>query len=155
MRAYDSLHVFPEIPSALKAVQGSGGAIEAYVFSNGTDDMVKTSVETSPDLEPYAAVFKGFVTVHGLQVFKPDRRVYHDLVSKVEKEGRADEVWVVTANPFDAVGARAAGLQSAWIDRVGKGWVDRLGDVIGGIKPTVVANGVDEAIAEINRLQAS
>jgi 2-haloacid dehalogenase len=148
MKAYDALRVFPEIPAALNAV-AEHDSIEAYIFSNGTDDMVKASVETSPDLGPFSKIFKGSVTVHGLQVFKPDRRVYDDLVAKVGKEGRAGEVWVITANPFDAVGAKAAGLQSAWIDRLGKGWIDQLGEVIGGIKPTVVATGVDEAIHKI------
>ncbi|KAK1766428.1 hypothetical protein QBC33DRAFT_541024 [Phialemonium atrogriseum] len=148
MTAYDSLHVFPEIPSALRAV-ADNQSIEAYIFTNGTDDMAKASVETSPDLEPYAGVFNGLITVDGLKVFKPDRRVYDDLSSKVGKDGRVREIWVVTANPFDAIGAKAAGLESAWVDRAGKGWIDRLGDVIGGIQPTVVASGVDQAISEI------
>lgn len=148
MKAYNSLHVFPEVPAALEAVR-SNPQFDAYIFSNGTQDMVSTSVESSPELKPYADLFKGFITVHEAQAFKPAMKVYDDLMVKAGKAGKAHDVWVVTANPFDAVGARAAGLQSAWIDRVGKGWVDRLGDVIGGIKPTVIVTGVDEAVAEI------
>jgi 2-haloacid dehalogenase len=148
MKAYDSLHVFPEIPKALDAVREES-QIDAYIFSNGTNDMVGASVKSSPDLKPYADLFKGLVTVHGVQVFKPAMKVYEDLLSKVGKEGKAGDVWVVTANPFDAVGARVAGLQSAWIDRAGKGWVDRLGDVIGNVRPTAVVSGVDEAVGEI------
>jgi len=151
MKAYDSLHVFPEVPKALKAVKETPD-IDSYIFTNGTRDMVSASVKLSPDLGPYADVFKGFITVHEVQVFKPAIKVYDDLLTKVGKEGEAGEVWVVTANPFDAVGARAAGLQSAWIDRAGKGWVDRLGDVIGGIRPSVVVSGVDEAVGEIIKL---
>ena len=39
--------------------------------------------------------------------------------------------------------------RTAWIDRKGGGWVDRLGDAIGGIRPTVVVSGVDKAVGEI------
>jgi 2-haloacid dehalogenase len=151
MKAYDSLNVFPEIPKALNAVK-ENPQVDTYIFSNGTQDMVGASVKSSPDLKPYADLFKGFVTVHEVQVFKPAMKVYDDLLTKTGKDGKASDVWVVTANPFDAVGARVAGLQSAWIDRAGKGWVDRLGDVIGGIRPSVVVSGVDEAVSEIIKL---
>jgi 2-haloacid dehalogenase len=148
MKAYDSLHAFPEVPRALDAVRENPD-IDAYIFSNGTETMVNASIQSSPDLNPYADLFKGLVTVHELQVFKPAKRVYEDLVTKAGKDGNAGDVWIVTANPFDAVGSTAAGLKSAWIDRAGRGWVDRLGDVIGGIRPTVIVSGVDEAVSEI------
>lgn len=148
MKAYDALHVFPEIPKALTAVKECA-QVDTYIFSNGTQDMVGASVQSSPELKPYTDLFKGFVTVHDVQAFKPAMKGYHHLLSHTGKEGKADEVWVVTANPFDAVGARVAGLQSAWVDRAGKGWVDRLGDVVGDIRPSVVVSGVDEAVGEI------
>lgn len=150
MEAYNALHVFPEIPAALSLV-GETPSVEALIFSNGTDAMVSASVATSPDLKPYANLFKGLVTVDGpgVQVFKPDKRTYHHLVREVDKEGAAGEVWLVSANPFDVIGATVAGLQAAWIDRVGKGWVDRLGDVIGDVRPALVVDGVDEAVREI------
>lgn len=151
MKAYDSLHVFAEIPAALNAVRGNP-QVDAYIFSNGTKEMVAASVESSPDLNAYAELFKGFITVHEVQMFKPAMEVYQDLIVKAGKEGKASDVWVVTANPFDAVGARVAGLRSAWIDRAGRGWVDRLGDVIGGIRPNVIVSGVDEAVDEIIKL---
>lgn len=148
MKAYDALRVSPEVPSALKAIEGNS-LVEAVIFSNGTDAMVGASVESSPDLSPYHNLFKGLITVEELGVFKPNKRTYDHLLKAVRKEGSPEHVWLVSGNPFDIVGARAAGLQAAWIDRVGKGWVDCLGDVIGDIKPTVVVSGVDKAITEI------
>lgn len=148
MEAYNALHVFPEIPAALKRVEKAADA-DAVIFSNGTRDMVSASVATSPDLKPYEGLFRGLVTVDGLGVFKPDRRTYDHLAQEVGKLGAPGDVWVVSANPFDAVGAEAAGLRAAWIDRAGKGWVDRLGDVIGDIRPTIVVDGVDKAVEEI------
>ncbi|OIW26565.1 haloacid dehalogenase [Coniochaeta ligniaria NRRL 30616] len=151
MKAYDSLHVFPEIPAALDVIK-ENSQVDAYIFSNGTQEMVAASVQSSPDLVPYADLFKGFITVHEVQVFKPAMKVYDDLITRAGKDGKGSDVWVVTANPFDAVGASVAGLRSAWIDRAGRGWVDRLGDVIGGIRPNVVVSGVDEAVGEIMKL---
>jgi 2-haloacid dehalogenase len=148
MNAYNGLNVFPDVPGALTTVKKTA-AIEALIFSNGTDEMVSASVKTSPHLQDHAELFKGLVTVDGIRVFKPDKRTYDHLLREVGKQDTPGDVWLVTANPFDVVGAMAAGLRTAWIDRAGKGWVDRLGDVIGGIKPTLVASGVDQAIQEI------
>ncbi|KAI8961888.1 haloacid dehalogenase [Daldinia sp. FL1419] len=146
MKSYDSLHVFPEIPSALKLLEGSQGSVDAYVFSNGTDEMVGNSIKTSPELGPHAERFKSLITVDSLQCFKPDKRVYEHLVEQVGKKGQASDIWVVSANPFDIVGSRAAGLKAAFIDRVGKGWIDRLDEKRA---PVVVASGVDEAVTSI------
>lgn len=66
------------------------------------------------------------------------------------------DMWLVSGNPFDVVGARQAGCQAAWIDRAGGhhgngGWNDRLGELVGGGHggPTVIVRGVDEAVKEI------
>ncbi|GAB1317596.1 Haloacetate dehalogenase H-2 [Madurella fahalii] len=150
MKAYDALHTFPEVPSALKTIECSR-SVKAYVFSNGTRDMVSESVGTSPSLSPYASVFQGLVSVEGVQVFKPDKRAYDHLLKEVGKDGTPGDVWLVSANPFDALGAASAGLRSAWVDRAGKGWVDRLGDIVGSVKPTLVACDVDKAVQEIIR----
>jgi 2-haloacid dehalogenase len=148
IQAYDTLHVFPEIGKALKDVQ-SNGTIEAFIFSNGTLGRVQASIQQSPDLAPYEKLFKGLVTVEDTHAFKPAMSVYDHLVKAVGREGKAGEIWLVTANPFDAVGAKVAGLQAVWIDRAGHGWIDRLGDVIGDVRPTLVVKSVDEAVAEI------
>lgn len=68
----------------------------------------------------------------------------------------AGEVWLVSGNPFDVVGARVTGLQACWVDRVGGhhgsgGWNDRLGELIGVKGPTVVVKGVDEAVRAIKK----
>lgn len=33
----------------------------------------------------------------------------------------------MSANPFDIVGAQAAGMGTVWVDRENKGWSDGLG----------------------------
>ncbi len=158
MKAYDSLGTFPDVEPALKAI-ASEPSVDAYIFSNGTDAMVGSSVNQSPSLSPYAFVFKGLITVQEIEVFKPDPKVYQYLAREVGKTtGKEDmaTVWLVTANPFDVVGARAAGIQAAWVDRAGGhsgngGWNDRLGDLTGKGGPTLIANGVEDAVNKINK----
>jgi 2-haloacid dehalogenase len=103
MKAYDNLGTFPDVMQGLEAIT-SDPSIEAYVFSNGTDEMVGSSVNRSPSLSAYASVFKGLITVQEIEVFKPDPTVYHHLVKKVGKSFSNEDmasVWLVSGNPFE------------------------------------------------------
>lgn len=143
MTAYDALHVFSDIPAAMQLLQENREAVDACIFSNGTDDMVGGSIRTSPELGPNADIFRSFITVDGLKCFKPDPRTYAHLVEQSGKKGHPGDVWVVSANPFDVVGAKAAGLKTAFIDRPGRGWIDRLDELH---MPSLIAGSVDQAI---------
>jgi 2-haloacid dehalogenase len=133
MKAYDNLGTFADVQPGLE-VLASDPSIDAYVFSNGDDDMVSASVNRSPSLSAQSAVFKGLVTVQEIGVFKPDITVYHHLCKKVGKSFSNEDmksVWLVSGNPFDIVGARAAGIRAAWVDRGGGhsgngGWTDQV-----------------------------
>lgn len=149
IRAYDALNLFPEVQFALDALEAVQDRVDCYIFSNGPAAMIHASVTNSPTLSRYANLFKGEISVEEVRAFKPDGRVYDHLVRETGHEDREEEVWLVSANAWDVVGARARGLQAAFVDRRGGGWTDRLGDVIGGIKPSVIASGVDRAVIEI------
>lgn len=153
LKAYDSLGTFPDVEPGLKSL-ADDPAIDAYVFSNGTDAMVSSSVTQSPSLSPHAGVFKSLITVQEIGIFKPDMKVYQYLAKKVGQENNKERVWLVSGNPFDVVGARVAGLQAAWVDRAGghgkTGWNDKLGELC-GVGPTVIANGVEDAVNAIKQ----
>jgi len=157
--AYGSLDVFPEVEAGLAAL--SDGAFDVYIFSNGSEGMARPAVESSPVLQRHAALFQGVVTVDEPRAFKPTRKVYETLLEKAGRgpagEGASGDsnptVWLVSSNPFDIVGAEAAGLQTAWVDRTGAGWIDRLGHIIGGKPPSVVTGGVDTAVAGIQQAE--
>jgi 2-haloacid dehalogenase len=154
MKAYDSLGTFPDVPPALNAL-ANDTSIDAYVFSNGTDAMVSSSVNQSPSLSSHASVFKGLVTVEEVKAYKPDSKGYQHLAEIVGKKEDMGSIWLVSGNPFDVVGARAAGMQAAWIDRAGGhhgkgGWTDKLGEMASG-GPTVIVKGVEEAVNEIRK----
>jgi len=143
MEAYDSLSTFPDVNPALKRFAENSN-IECVIFSNGTNTMVSNSVNKSGDLN--ASVFKDIITVDLVRAFKPAPEVYKLLAQKVGKEGQEEALWLVTANPFDVVGSRAAGMQAAWVDRAGSGWQDKLGE-----GPTVVVNSLEEVADAVEK----
>lgn len=152
MKAYDSLSVFPDVSPALKAIADEP-AITAVVFSNGTNSMVTNSVKSSPDLGPHAHVFKNIVTVEEVKCFKPDPRVYFHLAEQMGKgssKQAMSEIWLVSGNPFDVVGARAVGMQAAWVDRGGAGWTDGLVQGETG-KPTAVVKRLGEVVEAVKK----
>ena len=150
MKAYDSLSTFPDVAPALKALADES-EITAVVFSNGTQEMVGNSVKESPDLIPHASVFKHIVTVEKSKAFKPDPSVYYHLAESVGKgksKGEMGTMWLVSGNPFDIVGARAVGMQAAWVDRGGTGWMDGLVQGEGG-RPTIIVKGLGEVVDRV------
>ncbi|KAI1435812.1 haloacid dehalogenase [Xylaria sp. CBS 124048] len=149
MHSYDSLHVFPEIPKAMQIVKKPDEPVVVvpYIFSNGTESMIANSVQASPELAPYADIFHSFITVDDVKCYKPDPRTYAHLIERSKAQDCESHVWVVSANAFDIVGARTAGLKAAFIDRAGKGWVDRLLDEQSEDNiPSLISSSVKEAI---------
>ena len=83
------------------------------VFSNGSPAML-TAIMNAANLHPY---FKGFVSVDEVKVYKPSPAVYRHVANSL---GRLIyEVRLVSSNPFDVIGAEAAGMQAAWVNRSG------------------------------------
>ena len=156
MKAYDSLSVFPEVPSALKNLSQKP-SFKTVVFSNGTDEMVTNSIKSSPDLSPYASIFDQIITVEVVERYKPAPQVYKHLARKLGKPLHNDGVgsmWLVSGNPFDVVGAREFGMEAIWVDRGGCGWTD---DLIQGSygRPTLIVKGLDEVMEGIEKYIAS
>ncbi|KAL6870506.1 haloacid dehalogenase [Trichoderma novae-zelandiae] len=151
MSAYDGLDAFPEVEAALNLVAKSP-SVEAYVFSNGTESMITSSLSTSPSLAgSSSSIFPAsrVVSVDPLRAFKPDRRTYDHFAKVANLDSQPSKLWLVSSNPFDAVGARAAGWRSVWVNRNAKvGWIDGLSGAI-GLEPTMVVKGVDEAVEKI------
>ena len=85
--------------------------------------------------------------MHETRKFKPDPKVYRFLAEEVGKKvpDEMGEIWLVSSNPFDIVGARAVGMKTAWVDREGRGWIDALVPLEEG-QPSVIVNRLEEAI---------
>ncbi|KAL9083707.1 MAG: hypothetical protein Q9159_005607 [Coniocarpon cinnabarinum] len=146
IHAYDSLDTFPDVAPALTAI-AKETTITPVVFSNGTNNMVTNSVKSSPSLSPHQSVFKDLITVEEPKRFKPDPQVYRHLARKMGKsEQEMGQLWLISGNPFDVVGARAMGMKAAWVDRAGNGWTDKLGE-----GPTVSVKNLTEIIEAVKQ----
>src|SRR6266571_124891 len=108
---YNDLERFPDVEPGLQRLQAAGHTM--VVFSNGSPAML-TAIMQAAGLNTY---FSGFVSVDEVKVYKPSPKVYRHVADRL---GRAvNEVRLISSNPFDVVGATAAGMQAAWVGRSG------------------------------------
>lgn len=154
MSAYDSLSAFPDVQPTLEKLNDLKN-IKIVIFSNGTHEMVSSSVRNSPDLSPHARVFDEIVVVEQCRKFKPAPEAYNHLANKVGKNvldrDAMAEIWLVSGNPFDVVGARSVGMNAIEVDRAGNGWQDALLPTERG-RPTEIVQSLEEIVPIVQRL---
>ena len=153
MHAYNSLSTFRDVSCGLRLLK-STPSLKSVVFSNGTSTMISSSINNSPSLSPHASVFQDLISVDEIGCYKPSPRTYHHLITRLElgqTKTDIERTWLVSSNPFDVIGAANLGMKTVWVNRSGgKGWIDCLGDLAsGGLKPTMIVKGVDEAVEKI------
>jgi len=108
MEKYVHLDLYPDAKTALATMRDRKLAI----LSNGSTDMLNTLVRNS-GLE---RVLDATISIDSKKIFKPAPDAYTLIESNL---GVAPaEVLFVSSNPFDACGAKAFGLNVAWIERV-------------------------------------
>jgi 2-haloacid dehalogenase len=108
---YDHLRPFPDAAPALRALAGLG--YELAVFSNGTPEMIGNCLGNSG----LGEFFGQRISVDEVRSFKPSPVVYRHAAERLSVP--AGKVRLVTSNAFDCVGAGAAGLHTAWVNRSG------------------------------------
>lgn len=107
--AWTRLPAFADAAPALDALRAQGHYCLA--FSNGTAAGLRTLLEHA-ELAPH---LDDVLSVEAVGTFKPARDVYDRLVAT---GGTArDATWLVSGNPWDVIGAGAAGLATAWLQR--------------------------------------
>jgi 2-haloacid dehalogenase len=104
--AIERLRCFPEVPEALARLKTR---YRIVVLSNGDPDMLERA-------KPHHGIpFDAVISVAEANAFKPHRATYEMAARKM---GVAmDEVLFVANHEFDCVGAKAAGMHAAFIDR--------------------------------------
>src|ERR1700761_7608591 len=106
---YDHLQPFPDAVPALRALAGTG--YELAVFSNGTPAMIGNCLENSG----LAGFLSRRISVDESRAFKPSPAVYRHAAGRLSRP--AGQIRLVTSNAFDSVGASAAGMRTAWVNR--------------------------------------
>jgi 2-haloacid dehalogenase len=131
MAAYQSPAAFPEVQGVLERFKG----IPLAILSNGTARMVEAAVANSG----LAAYFAHIISVDQVRTYKPSPRVY---ALGPEILGiPAPETLFVSANAWDAAGAKAFGYQVFWCNRSGAPADDM------GFTPDRVVSSLDEVHA--------
>ncbi len=106
---YLELPAYPDVPAALAKLEERG--FNLLACSNGTVSSVRGLLSHAGILER----FSGIVSVDRIATFKPDPAVYEYLVA--ESRVPREQVWLISSNPFDVIGAKACGLHTAWVRR--------------------------------------
>src|SRR6266849_6684863 len=105
----EKLRPFPEVPEALARLRGRYRLI---VLSNGDPDMLETAKHH------HGIAFDDVIAVAVANAFKPHVATY---TKAAELAGvRMDEVLFVANHAFDCIGAKSAGMRTAFIDRRGR-----------------------------------
>ena len=108
MDKYLHLDLYPDALSALAALKGRKLAI----LSNGSSDMLNALVKNTG----LDRVLDATISIDEKRIFKPAPDAYTLIEEKLG--ARPNEVLFVSSNPWDACGAKAFGLNVAWIERV-------------------------------------
>jgi 2-haloacid dehalogenase len=102
----EKLRPFPEVPEALARLRAR---YELVVLSNGDPDMLETARRY------HQLPFDRVISVAEANSFKPHVATYTKAAEICEV--RIDEVLFVANHAFDCIGAKAAGMRTAFIDR--------------------------------------
>jgi 2-haloacid dehalogenase len=137
---YQSLTPYPEAREVLETLSAMG--IPKVILTNGDRDLITPLLEDSGLDELIDAV----LSADQVKAFKVDPRVYQLAVDHFNEP--ASEIMLVSANQWDAIGARWFGFSSAWVNRNGTA-PEEL-----GVEPSYVVNDlrgvVDLVRANIN-----
>lgn len=93
----------------LERLRGQGYALA--VFSNGAPHMLDALLANTGLTE----FFETCISVDEVGVYKPSPAVYRHAAQRLGLP--IEQVRLVSANPFDDIGAEAAGMRAAWVDR--------------------------------------
>ncbi|MBM3648864.1 MAG: haloacid dehalogenase type II [Alphaproteobacteria bacterium] len=111
MGAYLALDPYPEVPTMLAKLKGSG--VRMAILSNGNPEMLDTMVQASG----LAGHFEAVLSVDAVGVFKPDPRVYRLVETRCGMT--SGKVCFLSSNCWDAHGAAHFGFPTVWINRAG------------------------------------
>jgi 2-haloacid dehalogenase len=108
MDKYLHLDLYPDARATLAALKGRKLAI----LSNGSSNMLEALVKNSG----LDRVLDATISIDSRRIFKPAPDAYTLIEARLGV--RPAEVLFVSSNPWDACGAKAFGLNVAWIERV-------------------------------------
>jgi len=116
LAAYSVLSPFPDVRGALQALAPR----PRWILSNGTLGMLTPLVHAAG----LDGLLDGILSVDAADIYKPSPRVYALAVDQLQLPPA--QIGFVSSNCWDAIGAKAFGFTTFWINRAGAP-VDRHG----------------------------
>ena len=130
----ESMPPFPDVAGALDRLAGEGHRLA--VLTNSARETGDGHLQRAGLRERFERV----IGVDEVEAYKPDRRAYAYALDQLGAQPR--DAWLVAAHDWDIIGAHAAGLRTAFVDR-------------GGPAPATVAPDATVASLEELRLPQS
>ena len=132
------LPAYPDVRSGLLRIRAQDRRCVA--FSNGSPDVLRETLETAGLLE----LLDDVVSVAEIGALKPDPAVYRHVSSRLQRDAR--DVWLISGNSWDVLGAKSAGLRGAWLDRSSQEVFDPW-----GVSPDVAGRTLPDVVERISR----
>lgn len=110
--AIERLRPFEDVVAGLQTLKDQG--LRLVVLSNGDPDMLERGVAYSGT----ADLFDRVISVEAAGSFKPDEVTYRTATELLGIQ--PGEVCFVANHAFDCIGAKAAGMRTAFVDRRGR-----------------------------------
>jgi 2-haloacid dehalogenase len=112
MALYERLDAYPEARPALEALRGAG--LRTAILSNGSPRMLAEAGAAAG----ITSLLDAVLSVESVGIYKPSPAVYRLALDELRLW--PNEVLFVSANGWDACGAKAFGLRVAWCNRSGQ-----------------------------------
>lgn len=107
-----SLPAHPDVKPGLNQLSSAG--FKLVTLTNSSNYGVKRQLEHSGLID----YFEARMSIEDIQIYKPDLRAYHWALEQLGV--RPEDAIMVAAHGWDVAGAKAAGMQTAFIARPGK-----------------------------------
>lgn len=138
LNLYRVLPAFDDVREGLSLLSGAGHSL--FAFSNGSANAVKTLLAAA-DIESF---FLDIISVEDLRSFKPNPAVYGHFLRR--SGGTGQDAWLISSNPFDVIGAMAAGMRGVWLQRSTEQIFDPW-----GIEPTITLSSLRQLEGQLAR----
>lgn len=109
LRGLESLALYDDVAPALERLESAGYVLA--VLSNGSPSMLESLLRNAGIRDRFQHV----ISVDEVRVFKPSPAVYRHAAARLGRP--SEQLWLVSANPFDAAGGKAAGMRVAKVER--------------------------------------
>jgi 2-haloacid dehalogenase len=140
MDKYVHLDCYPDAISTLEALKMGR---RLAILSNGAPEMLNDLVRNTG----LDTLLDRTISVDSKKTFKPNQEAYTLIESDLG--AKPADVLFVSSNPWDAIGARAAGLKVAWIERVTPGEMAKACDHADMISPLTMFKAIRMQMDEL------